>query len=211
MRLFKSKRPNLVHYVTGVTYARVPIFRNEHACSLFIQALATTRLKEPFKLIGYVLMPDHFHLLANPLCLDISVVVGRLKGRTASLILAWLRDKRHAVSLARLKLARPLKTGQTHAVWQQDFSDIDVWSRKFIRQKLIYIHNNPVRAGLVDHPGKWHWSSYRAYFPHKPEDVPIEIDQRWLLDGRGIGGRRNCDEMTKCRGRTSPASKRIDP
>jgi REP-associated tyrosine transposase len=180
MRRFKSKQPNLVHYVTGVTHARVPIFRNEHACSLFIEALAKTRLKEPFKLIGYVLMPDHFHLLANPLCLDISVIVGRLKGRAASLILTWLRDDEHVVSLAKLELPRPLKSGQTHAVWQQDFSAIDIWSRKFIRQKLIYIHNNPVRAGLVDHPGKWRWSSYLAYFPHEPGDVPIEIDQRWL-------------------------------
>lgn len=111
---------------------------------LFIEALATTREKEPFKLIGYVLMPDHFHLLANPLCLDISVIAGRLKGRAASLILAWLRDEQHLEPLAKLKLARPLRSGQTHAVWQQDFSDIDVWSRKFIRQKLIYVHNNPV-------------------------------------------------------------------
>jgi REP element-mobilizing transposase RayT len=180
MRRFKSKQPNLVHYVTGVTHGRVPIFRNEHACALFIEALATTRQKEPFKLIGYVLMPDHFHLLANPLCLDISVIAGRLKGRAASLILAWLRDEKHVVSLAKLELARPLRSGQTHAVWQQDFSDIDVWSRKFIRQKLNYVHNNPVRAGLVDHPGKWRWSSYRAYFPHNAGDVPIEVDQRWL-------------------------------
>jgi REP element-mobilizing transposase RayT len=136
MRRFKSKQPNLVHYVTGVTRRRVPIFRNEHACLLFIEALATTRQKEPFKLIGYVLMPDHFHLLANPLCLDISVIAGRLKGRAASLILAWLRNDQHLASLAKLELARPLKSGQTHAVWQEDFSDIDVWSRKFIRQNL---------------------------------------------------------------------------
>ncbi|MEK6281006.1 MAG: transposase [Acidobacteriota bacterium] len=180
MRLFKSKQPNLVHYVTGVTHARVPIFRNEHACLLFIEALAATRLKEPFKLIGYVLMPDHFHLLANPLRLDISVIIGRLKGRAASLILKWLRSEQHLASLAKLKLPRRLKSGQTHAVWQQDFSAIDIWSRKFIRQKLNYIHNNPVHAGLVDHPGKWRWSSYLAYFPHQPGDVPVEIDQRWL-------------------------------
>src|SRR5882672_1685045 len=74
MHLFKSKEQNLVHYVTGVTYARVPIFRREEICSLFIEALSETRLKDPFKLIGYVLMPDHFHLLANPIELNISKV-----------------------------------------------------------------------------------------------------------------------------------------
>jgi hypothetical protein len=39
MRLFKSKEANLVHYVTGVTYNRFPIFRDDYACALFIDAL----------------------------------------------------------------------------------------------------------------------------------------------------------------------------
>ncbi len=172
MHLFKSREPNLVHYVTAVPFNRVPVFRSDQGCSLFIDALATTREKEPFKLIGYVIMPDHIHLLANPLELDISIVVGRLKGRAAVLILSWLRVEGHAVTLAKLSLQRPLKSGQTHAVWMREFSAVDIWSRKFIRQKLHYIHMNPVRAGLCDHPAKWRWSSYQAYSPHEPGTVP---------------------------------------
>jgi len=202
MRLFKSKEPNLVHYLTGVTFGRVPIFRSDHACSLLIESLATTRIKEPFKLIGYVIMPDHFHLLANPLNLDISVVAGRLKGRAAA-ILQWLRAEQQTGVLDKLELARPLKSGQTHAVWQPDFSAVDIWSRKFIRQKLNYIHNNPVRAGLCDHAGKWRWSSYQAYSPHKPGDVPIEIDRRWLWTEEEL-------IAAKTTSRTSPASKRMN-
>ena len=155
MHLFKSREPNLVHYATAVTLNRVPVFRSDKACSLFIEALATTREKELFKLIGYVIMPDHFHLLANPLSLDISVVVGRLKGRAAVSILGWLRSEGHNASLAKLRLGKPLKSGQTHAVWMKEFAAVDIWSRKFIRQKLNYIHLNPVRAGLCDHPAKW--------------------------------------------------------
>jgi REP element-mobilizing transposase RayT len=93
MHLFKSRESNLVHYVTAVTFNRVPVFRSDRACSLLIDALATTREKEPFKLIGYVIMPDHFHLLANPLELDISIVVRRIKGRAVVLILSWLRGE----------------------------------------------------------------------------------------------------------------------
>ena len=200
MHLFKSREPNLVHYVTAVTYDRVPVFRSDHACSLFIDALATTKTKEPFKLIGYVVMPDHFHLLANPLCLDISVIVGRLKGRAAALILGWLRAEGHFVSLAKLALPKPLASWQTHAVWMREFSAIDIWSRKFVRQKLHYTHLNPVRAGLCDHPAKWRWSSYLAYLPHEAGDVPIEIDQRWLWTE---------DELSSAKvRRTSPLSKR---
>ena len=168
-----------MHYVTGVTYARIPIFRGDEICSLFIEALSETRLKDPFKLIGYVLMPDHFHLLANPIELNISKVVGKLKGRSASKILKYFRASDESETLGRLKLARPLASGQSHAVWLQDFSSIDIWSHKFIRQKLNYIHLNPIRAGLCDHPAKWRWSSYHAYLPHEAGGVPIEIDWRW--------------------------------
>jgi hypothetical protein len=62
----------------------------------------------------------------------------------------------------------------------KEFSAVDIWSRRFIRQKLHYIHMNPVRAGLCDHPAKWRWSTYAAYLPHEPEAVPIEVDKRWL-------------------------------
>jgi len=152
---FKSREPNLIHYVTAVAYNRAPVFRSERACEILISALETTRAKEPFKLIGYVIMPDHFHMLANPRGLDISVVVGRFKGGADSAILNWLRSEGHVSSLRKLAFARPLQSGQTHAVWMKEFSAIDVWSDKFVRQKLSYIHLNPVRAGLCDHPAKW--------------------------------------------------------
>ena len=180
MKLFKSKEQNLVHYVTAVTYARVPIFREDQSCSLFIEALSETCIKDPFKLIGYVLMPDHFHLLINPIDLNISTVIGKLKGRSASKILKHLRTRVESHVLSRLKLIRPLASGQTHAVWLQDFSSIDIWNHKFIRQKLHYVHMNPVRAGLCDHPAKRRWSSYHAYLPHERGTLPVEIDWRWL-------------------------------
>jgi len=145
-------------------------------------------------------MPDHFHLLANPLDLDISIIVGRIKGRTAVAVLGWLRTEGHSKSLTKLALPKRLKSGQTHAVWMREFSAIDIWSRRFIRQKLHYIHMNPVRAGLCKHPAEWHWSSYNAYFPHEPGGVPIEVDQRWVWTE---------DELNAARGRrTSALSKR---
>ena len=161
--------------------------------------MATTRLKEPFKLIGYVIMPDHFHLLANPLDLDISIIVGRIKGRAAVAILNWLRSEGHSISLAKLALAKPLKTGKTHAVWQVEFAAVDIWSRKFVRQKLQYIHMNPVRAGSCRSPAEWRWSSFRAYFPHEPGSVPIYF-LRWLWTEEELSAARDR--------RTSALSKR---
>jgi putative transposase len=176
MKLFKSHEANTFHYVTTVCYKRVPVFRSERACELFIEALAETRRQNPFKLIGYVVMPDHAHIILNPLGRDIGMVMARLKSTSARAILDWLREAGHDVSLRKLALDVPQERGHTHAVWLKDFSSIDLWSPKFIRQKLNYIHLNPVRAGLCKHPAEWRWSSYRAYLPHEPGSVPIEMD-----------------------------------
>jgi hypothetical protein len=89
-----------------------------------------------------------------------------------------LREGQHLTSLAKLALSHPQKRQHTHAIWQKDPSVIDLWSGRFIRQKLNYLHLNPVRAGLCRHPAEWKWSSYRAYLPHAPGEVPIEMDRR---------------------------------
>jgi REP element-mobilizing transposase RayT len=176
MKLFKSHEPNMFHYATSVCYKRVPVFRSERACELFVEALAETRRRNPFKLVGYVIMPDHAQLIVNALSRDISVLMGRIKSTSARAILDWLRESSHVASLKKLALDIPQRKGHTHAVWLKDFSSIDLWSPKFIRQKLNYIHLNPVRAGLCEHPAEWKWSSYRAYLPHEPGSVPIEMD-----------------------------------
>ncbi|MDX6406818.1 MAG: REP-associated tyrosine transposase [Blastocatellia bacterium] len=178
MKLFKSHEPNTFHYVTAVCFKRTPVFRSERACELFVEALAETRRRNPFKLIGYVLMPDHAHLIMNPLSRDIGLLMGRIKSTSARSILDWLRESSHLSSLKKLALDIPQKKGHTHAIWLKDFSSIDLWSPRFIRQKLNYIHLNPVRAGLCKHPAEWKWSSYRAYLPHEPGSVPIEMDWR---------------------------------
>jgi putative transposase len=176
MKLYKSNEPNTFHYVTLVTYNRVPVFRSDEACQIFVDVLREVREKFPYKLIGYVLMPDHVHAIVNNGINTISEWLHRVRGNSARKILAWLRDERLLMSLKKLELANPQKRQHTHAVWQKDPSVIDLWSPKFVRQKLNYLHLNPVRAGLCEHPADWKWSSYRAYLPHKVGEVPIEID-----------------------------------
>ncbi|HEX7722488.1 MAG TPA: transposase [Pyrinomonadaceae bacterium] len=176
MKLFKSNEPNTFHYVTLVTYNRVPVFRSDKACEIFVSTLREVRDRFPYKLIGYVVMPDHAHAIVNNAAGTISDWLRRVRGNSARQVLDWLRAEQHLMSLKKLELTIPQKRHHTHAVWQKDPSVIDLWSPKFIRQKLNYLHLNPVRAGLCEHPADWKWSNCRAYLPHKPGDVPIEID-----------------------------------
>lgn len=178
MRLYKSQTSNMLHYVTTVTHDRVPVFRSARACEIFVGVLCEMRERGLYKLIGYVVMPDHAHLIVNPQDASISSFMRRLKGITARRIVDWLQRESHHESLAKLTLLHPQKQRHSYAVWLKDYSAIDLWSPRLIGQKLNYIHLNPVRAKLCEHPAQWRWSSYRAYFPHADGDVPVEVDWR---------------------------------
>lgn len=176
MELRIKREPDTFHYITSVTFNRVPIFRSEKTCEIFVEQLGEVREKFPYKLIGYVVMPDHFHLIVNLKDDDTEKFLLRLRGLSARKIVAWLADGNYLSSLEKLKLKFQQKRQHKYAVWQKKPLIVDLYSHKFLRQKLKYIHLNPVRAGLCEHPAEWKWSSCRAYMPHKPNEVPIEID-----------------------------------
>lgn len=191
MTTFNSKEKNIFHYLTFVTFKRVPIFKSQFICQLFIDALSETLEKHSVKLIAYVIMPDHIHLIVNPVGCDIELVGKELKGISAKKILDWLKQNDHLISLRKLVRPKTGKRNHSHSVWQKKVKSVDLWSQKFIQQKIRYVHNNPVRAGLCNHPADWKWSSYRAYFPHKPGDVPIEIDKQAFWHDAGFDDRTN--------------------
>ena len=123
-------------------------------------------------------MPTHCHLLIkphDPAC--VSAVLYGLKKSVTNRALAWARRHRPA-SLARMADRTP--NGQVcHRFWQRGGGhDRNIYGPREIRQKISYIHANPVRSGLVDHPAKWFWSSYRAW--ETGEDVPMAIDRHTL-------------------------------
>jgi putative transposase len=170
--------------LTFVTFCRVPIFKSEIICKLIIDSLIETRRTYPFKLIAYVIMLDHVHLILNPEGCDIEAVGKVLKGKSAKKILDWLKENGHNESLSKLKRNNPKKRNQSFSVWQKGIKSVDLESQKFVLQKTNYTHMNPVRAQLCAHPSDWTWSSYRAYFPHESGNVPIEIDTQpyWLKE-----------------------------
>jgi putative transposase len=105
-------------------------------------------------------MPEHVHLLIsestkkNP-----STILQVLKQKVAR---ALLKKRRRAIST---QLALPFDGGQSEEAhfWQRRFYDFNVWSEKKLKEKLEYMHPNPVQRKLVQHPGDWPWSSWTHY------------------------------------------------
>lgn len=161
--------PGQLQFITTSTYRRAPLFLSDRFRRCFVETLARVRQETKFLLIGWVLMPDHFHLLLKPESAEpTSLIVKRLKGETATRILKRLRENQLypwcRKMLARLHLPPSVHDESHYRAWQRRFYPFNVYSEKKRLEKLDYMHNNPLKRGLVSSPGEWPWSSWRFYF-----------------------------------------------
>jgi len=148
-----------LHFITCSCYRRLPLLRSIKARNLFLEILDEVRDRYQFALAGYVVMPEHIHLLiGEPKVGTPSTVMQVLKQRVSRRL---RRRRRGAASQMRL-WAEDTHTAH-RSFWQRRFYDFNVWSLKKRNEKLHYMHLNPVKRKLVDEPKLWRWSSYRFY------------------------------------------------
>jgi putative transposase len=165
----RTYSPGQLQFITTSTYRRAPLFFSERFCHCFVQRLEEVRRDLKFLLIGWVLMPEHVHLLlkAQPAESTPAIMKG-LKEVSAERILKTLREHpQHAwcrKMLARLRLPASVHDESHHRLWERRFYPLNVYSEKKRLEKLNYMHNNPVKRRLVCQPGDWPWSSWRFYF-----------------------------------------------
>jgi putative transposase len=157
-----------LQFITTSTYRRAPLFRSERLCRCFVQRLKEVRQQFQFLLIGWVLMPDHFHLLLRPQpAAATPLILKGLKEETAERILKTLRENVSypwcRTMSARLRLPPTVHDESHYRLWQRRYFPFNVFTEEKCREKLNYMHNNPVKRGLVSSPGEWPWSSWRFY------------------------------------------------
>ena len=143
-----------LHFITCSCYRRRPLLGTARRRDLFLKILEQTRQRYQFVVVGYVVMPEHFHLLlSEPEKGDPSVVMKVLKQRFARCV--------HKKQSAK-QFALWADAGDDH-VRQKRFYDFNVYNERKRVEKLRYIHRNPVKRGLVESPEQWAWSSFRSY------------------------------------------------
>lgn len=148
---------NDLHFITASTYRRARLFDSKRFRQNFAKTLAALPLRFEFKIFGYVLMPEHFHLLIWPSReADPSKILKSLKGRTAKFILRNLLDNRELPwcrqMLSKSRLPPSVHDESHYRIWQRRFYDINVWTERKRLEKLSYMHGNPVKRGLVVSP-----------------------------------------------------------
>ena len=141
------------HFLTFSCFHRLPYLDSVEAREIFERSLESIRGRYQFVVAGYVVMPEHVHLLVSEP--DRDLLADGLQGLKLSVV----------------------RRAKQNPFWQRRYYDFNVFTEAKRIEKLGYIHWNPVKRGLVDRPEDWPWSSCRFYQTGEPGRV--SIDSSW--------------------------------
>ena len=165
-----------LHFITFSCYRRLPLLASRRARDLFVRELVRVRREYQFKLVGYVVMPEHVHLLISEAPENkTAMALQMLKQRVSR----KMRKKRRNAKVGQLRLGFGDETKSCGVFGRRGRHDFNVYTRWKVREKLLYMHQNPVRRGLVLDPKDWPWSSFRFYATGKEGLVPIDVVPEW--------------------------------
>jgi putative transposase len=181
-RLHRYYGAGYSHFITTSCYRRLPLLGSRRNRDLFLRVLEQVRVRYRFLVVGYVVMPEHVHLLlGEPRRGDPSVVMQALKQGFARRLLSRLRVAKNPRQPS--LWSAPLEHCQ---IWQPRFYDFVVFTDKKRVEKLRYMHRNPVKRGLVLEPQQWSWSSFRHYAYDEPGPVLVNELQKAELRVRKV-------------------------
>ena len=160
-------------YITLVTKDRLPVFQKDQMKEVLCRAIDEARTR--FLLFAYVIMIDHLHLLTSKPTTT-SEVLRVLKGLTARRVIDYLKENTHLRSLAKLR-HRERDRNYNYSLWQREKNVLPVFSETMFMEKLNYIHQNPVRAKLVNRAIDYRWSSARIWQGGALENEPLLMDK----------------------------------
>jgi len=167
------------HCLTFSCFRRQPFLSRPRCCQWLAEAIEAGRTSRLYDLLGFVFMPEHVHVVVLPRPeVRISRILVAMKAPVAKRAVLWIRANAPD-SLMSMEDRQP--NGQCHyRFWQRGGGyDRNLRTTEDVREKIRYIHANPIRRGLVATADDWHWSSYRAW--QTGEDVPIPIDREVLI------------------------------
>jgi putative transposase len=177
---FQISQDSQALYITVVTRNRLPVFKTDQMKAVLCRAVDEARRSAGFVLFAYVIMLDHMHLITSRPTTT-SNVLRVLKGLTARRVIDYLKENNYLSSLSKLE-HQEQDRNHKYSLWQTEKNVLPIFSEGMFMEKVNYIHQNPVRAGLVDRATDYLWSSARIWQGCPFENEPLLVDKeliRW--------------------------------
>ena len=174
MLMIQITRDKPCYYLTSVAHNRLPVFRKDRIKQIVCDAWCEARKSGEILIFAYVIMPDHDHMITDGYR-AISDVLRFTNGIAAKRVLDYLKEKEFESSLTKLRQEEKRK-GYKYSVWEHHPDAFRITSEDTFMQKVNYIHQNPVRAGLVEKAEDYRYSSIRLWNGNPREDEPFITD-----------------------------------
>jgi len=150
---------NAAYFLTTNTDNNISVFNDAKKCKILLVTLEYFKLVLDYRLYGFCIMPTHLHLVMHPFGVyNYSYIMKMIKG-------SFTRKLNKA-------------SGTMGKIWQKGFYDEYIRDELHLLKVLEYMHNNPIKAGLVHAPEEYPYSSYNHYFENAYQPTHIlEIDK----------------------------------
>ncbi len=172
---YKIYEPTYPHFMTCTVLHWIPLFTNQQSVQILIDSLKHLQQSDNLKIYAYVVLENHLHLVASSD--DIAKSIKKFKSYTAKEMLNLLQKQNIKTILDQLAFYKKAhKQETTYQVWQEGMQPKLIQTEQMLREKINYIHNNPIKRGYVDEAKHWRYSSARDY-----EGVSglVEIERMW--------------------------------
>lgn len=159
-KIFEQEGP---HFFTSTVVSWLPLFASPHIVERIYACWKFMQEDERLVIYGYVIMENHLHFIASSPT-NLAKEVGIFRSYTARQIIDWLKEKNAEHILKQLNYYKLRhKKDRDFQLWQEGTHPQVISNDRIMRQKLEYMHNNPVKRGYVDEPIHWRYSSARNY------------------------------------------------
>ena len=177
---YKAREPNAAYFVTLTITDWIDVFTRLRQKYLIINSLAYCQKEKGLELYAYCIMTSHLHMLCKAqegyiladIIRDFKKFTSR---RIVKNIVEYPESRREWMLNAFKQACESLKRNQQYKVWQDGYHAEIAYSNRFIKQKMDYIHNNPVVDKIVEYPEDYLFSSARNYagLDHELEVVVV--------------------------------------
>jgi hypothetical protein len=162
------------YFLTCTIVTWLPVFTRPETGQFVFDSWRFLQGKGRLVIYGYVILENHLYMIAS--AADLTKEIGDFKSFTARQIIDYLRSKNALTLLNQLQEFKARhKVDQTYQLWQEGSHPQQIQDEEMMRQKLEYIHLNPVKRGYVDEAVHWRYSSARDY-AGQAGLVPVTID-----------------------------------